>query len=102
MSKDASKEVYCGECPLFKYEDFDGIGICDICKHERHCGDICKFITDGMYEQETLRMLHYCQKWRRGANIKMPPPTLLGLAIDSAMRIIRTKQKEESCNQAKH
>lgn len=72
----------------------DGFGCCDISKREQRCDDLCKFITDGMYEQETLRMLNYCQKWRRGANIKMPPPTLLGLAIDCAMRIIRANKKQ--------
>lgn len=102
MSNDVSKEVYCGECPLFKDEDINGLGFCSAQKGWMHCADLCKFITDGMYVQDTLRMLHYCQKWRRGAKIEMPPPTLFGLAIDSAMRIIRAKLKEQSCNQAKH
>lgn len=89
MKKEIGNEVYCGECPLFKNEDTEGYGYCNISKRERHCGDLCRFITDGMSKQETLRMLHYCQKWRRGANITMPPPTLFGLAIDNAMRYIR-------------
>lgn len=101
MSKNVSKKIYCGECSFFEHEDIYGIGYCDISRREQHCGDLCKLITDGMHEQETLRMLHYCQKWRRGAKTKMPRPTLFGLAIDSAMRIIRAKVKEESCNQAK-
>ena len=102
MSKDACKEVYCGECPLFKHECADGYGYCSISQCVYRCGDLCKFITDGMYEQETLRMLHYCQRWPRGANIKMPPPTLFGLAIDSAIRIIRAIQKQQTCNHQKH
>lgn len=61
---------------------------------EEFCGDLCYFIKNGMHEQETLRLLHYCQKWRRGANIQMPPPALFGLAIDNAMRIIRNLKKK--------
>lgn len=99
MKKEIGNEVYCGECPFFKNEDIDGYGLCNISKRERHCGDLCRFITDGMSKQETLRMLHYCQKWRRGANITMPPPTLFGWAIDNAMRIIRNLKKNN--NEAK-
>lgn len=93
MDKDKVKEVYCGECPYFKNEDINGYGYCDIVKREHHCGDLCRYYTFIMSRKETLRLLHYCQKWRRGANIKMPPPTLFGLAIDNAMRIIRNLKK---------
>lgn len=93
MKRKIGNEVYCGECPFFKNENIDGYGCCEISKMEEFCGDLCYFITNGMHVQETLRLLHYCQKWRRGANIKMPPPTLFGLAIDNAMRYIRAMRK---------
>lgn len=93
MKKEISKEVYCGECPFFKNEDVDGYGHCDIGKREHHCGDLCRYFTYIMSKKETLRLLHYCQKWRRGAKIEMPPPALFGLAIDNAMRIIRNFKK---------
>lgn len=94
MKREIGKEVYCGECPFFKNEDTEGYGHCNISKREGHCGDLCRYYTYIMLRKETVRMLHYCQKWRRGANIKMPPPTLLGLAIDNAMRIIRNLKKD--------
>lgn len=93
MKKEKSKEVYCGECPFFKNEDVDGYGHCDIGKREHHCGDLCRYFTYIMSKKETLRLLHYCQKWRRGAKITMPPSTLFGWAIDNAMRIIRNLKK---------
>lgn len=92
MKKEISKEVYCGECPFFKNEDIDGYGHCNIGKREGHCSDLCYF-TSIMSRKETLRLLHYCQKWRRGAKITMPPSTLFGWAIDNAMRIIRNLKK---------
>ena len=94
MKKEIGKEVYCGECPFFKNEDTEGYGHCNISKREEYCGDLCRYYTYIMLRKETVRMLHYCQKWRRGANIQMPPPTLLGLAIDNAIRIIRNLKKD--------
>ena len=93
MKKEINKEVYCGECPFFKNEDIDGYGHCNIGKREGHCSDLCRYFTDIISRKVTLRLLHYCQKWRRGANVKMPPPTLFGLAIDNAMRYIRAMRK---------
>ena len=87
--------TYCGECPFFKYEDTDGYGICDIIGIESICSLVCAF--DGqnkLTNRQAVKVLHHAQKWRRGAKIGMPPPVLLGLAIDTAIRVIRQKIKE--------
>ena len=93
MSKNENKEDYCGECPLFMYEDINGLGFCAAQKGWMHCADICAFWTGSMDNDEVLRILHYARKWRRGANTKILSPVLLGLAIDNAMRIIRNLKK---------
>ena len=48
-----------------------------------------------MDNKETLKTLHNFQCWRRGKNMDMPDPILIGKAIDNAIRIIR---KEKRCN----
>ena len=35
------KEIYCGECEKFLYEDTDGFGICCKTKEVCYCGDKC-------------------------------------------------------------
>ena len=35
------KEIYCGECEKFLYEDIDGFGICDKTEEVCYCGDKC-------------------------------------------------------------
>lgn len=39
--------------------------------------------------EQTIKALHYLQKWRRGANIPMPEPVFVGKAIDEAIRHLR-------------
>ena len=88
--------TYCGECPFFKYEDPDGYGICDISGFAKNCSLECSFcVFDQLTNIQAVKVLHYTQKWRRGAKIGMPPPALLGLAIDKAIRVLRQKIKEE-------
>ena len=88
--------TYCGECPFFKYEDTDGYGICDIIGNESSCSLICAFDKQGeLTYRQAVKVLHHAQKWRRGAKIGMPPPALLGLAIDTAIRVLRQKIKED-------
>ena len=50
---------------------------------------------DQLTREQAVKVLHHAQKWRRGANIGMPPPALLGLAIDKSIRVLRQKIKEE-------
>ena len=40
------KEIYCGGCEKFLYEDTDGFGICDKNNEVYYCGDKCH-ITQG-------------------------------------------------------
>ena len=40
------KEIYCGECEKFLYEDTDGFGICGKTNEECRCSDKCH-ITHG-------------------------------------------------------
>lgn len=88
--------TYCGECPFFKYEDTDGYGICDISGFSKNCSLECSFcMFDQLTNKQAVKVLHHTQKWRRGEKIGMPPPSLLGLAIDAAIRVLRQKIKEE-------
>ena len=86
---------YCGECPMFRYEDTDGIGECFVCKELRTCGQKCKITRDNITEKQVLRILHYEQKWRRGTKLEMLSPVLFGVAIDGAMRFIRKTCKNK-------
>ena len=61
MNKDKDKEVYCGECLLFMYEDINGLGHCAAQKGWMHCADLCEFWTDPMGNEEVLRILHYAR-----------------------------------------
>lgn len=88
--------THCGECPFFKYEDTDGYGICDISGLDENCSLVCEYDRrDKLTNKQAVKVLHHTQKWRRGAKIGMPPPALLGLAIDKSIRVIRQKIKEE-------
>ena len=87
--------TYCGECPFFKYEDTDGYGLCDISGLEENCSNVCAYDRcHKLTNKQTVKVLHHTQKWRRGAKIGMPPPALLGLAIDTGIRVLRQKIKE--------
>ena len=88
--------TYCGECPFFKYEDTDVYGRCDISGSKSNCSLVCAFYKQGeLTNKQAVKVLHHAQKWRRGAKVCMPPPALLGLAIDKAIRVLRQKIKEE-------
>lgn len=88
--------TYCGECPFLKYEYTDGYGICDIIGIDSNCSLVCAFEKQGeLTNKQAVKVLHHAQKWRRGAKIGMPPPALLGLAIDKSIRVLRQKIKEE-------
>ena len=39
------KEIYCGECEKFLYEDTDGFGICGKTNEECRCSDKCHLIN---------------------------------------------------------
>ena len=50
---------------------------------------------DQLTNEQAVKVLHHTQKWRRGEKIGMPPPALLGLAIDKSIRVLRQKIKED-------
>lgn len=39
--------THCGECPLFKHEDADGYGICNISSFVKNCSHMCEFELNG-------------------------------------------------------
>ena len=90
--------TYCGEeCPFLKWGDLDGYGICCLTGLVMAHTFKCSF-DDGLRQltnEQAVKVLHHAQKWRRGAKIGMPPPALLGLAIDTGIRVLRQKIKEE-------
>ena len=90
--------TYCGEeCPFFKREDPDGYEICYLTGLVMSYTLECSF-EDGLKQltkEQAVKVLHHVQKWRRGAKIGMPPPALLGLAIDKAIRVLRQKIKDD-------
>ena len=87
--------THCGECPFFKHEDTDGYGICDINRFKKYSLKCTFEWLDQLTNKQAVKVLHHSQKWRRGAKIGMPPPALLGLAIDTAIRVLRQKIKED-------
>ena len=94
---DCSKQTaYCGECPLLRYEDTDGFGICHVSSREQRCSDTCHFLSAPPTHRQAAKLLHYAQKWRRGKKCAMLPPAILGVAIDTA---IRTMRKSKISNQ---
>ena len=89
--------TYCGDCPFFKWENPNGYGVCYLTglamNHTFKCSfeDRLKELTN----EQAVKVLHHTQKWRRGEKIGMPPPALLGLAIDTGIRVLKKKIKEE-------
>lgn len=85
-----NKEDYhsnpCGGCSFFTFENVDGSGICQIKNVIVKCTDLCWLDFDN---SQTIKVLHYYQKWRRGDKIPMPNSTIVGEAIDSAIHQLR-------------
>ena len=88
--------TYCGECPLFKYKNA-GYGICSINEHLMvNCLTKCAFRQQSeLTEQQAIKILQCAQKYNREEEIYMPSPALLDLAIDTAIRVLRQKIKED-------
>lgn len=84
----------CGECCFFKHECADSFGHCDITNYPCHFGDICNLNYKSMTNSQVAKILHYAQKWRRGAKIKMINPFVYGVAIDAAMLKLRRIKDE--------
>lgn len=86
-----ANKPYCGRCPLFQYEDIDGFGVCSISEREQRCNDRCGIAHTEITHRQAIKILRYRQKWRRGANIEMIPPYVLGQGIDAAIYQLRHK-----------
>lgn len=82
---------YCGECNFFSQEGIDGFGWCDVTGSEQQCGDQCTLKRENITEKQALKVLHYAQKWRRGAKIDCVNPYVFGIAIDRAIKVLRKK-----------
>lgn len=89
--KNYSSIPYCGDCPYFLYEDANGSGICNITNTVSHCHELCPICTTAEYltPKELAKLLSKVNKWRRGGKGEMPSPTLIGFAIDEAIRWLR-------------
>lgn len=53
------KEIYCGECDKFLYEDADGFGVCGKTNKECYCGDKCHLTRKN---HDTLRLRSLLQR----------------------------------------
>ena len=85
----------CGECCFFKHECADGFGYCDIVDKQCFCDDKCCLKHNTITNSQAVKILHYAQKWRRGAKMKMINPFVYGLAIDAAILKLRRIEDEE-------
>ena len=88
------KYCKCGECAFLKNEGIDGYGQCIITRNIQHCGEMCSFQDDKPDEVQAVRILHHFQKWRRGGRGKQPNPTVIGDAIDRAIRTLRRETQD--------
>lgn len=80
----------CGEnCCFRDPECSDGFGYCNVVGHSTHCSDQCCIDHTKLKPKEIAKALHYIQKWRRGANIPMPSPSVIGEVLDAAIYQLR-------------
>lgn len=75
----------CGECVFFQNEDINGIGYCILRCDSMRCGDQCVLDHTKMKPEAIAKALHYIQKWRRGAEMPMPKPYVIGRVLDAAI-----------------
>ena len=77
---------HCGECTFFSHESIDGYGWCDVTDREH-------LSRENITDKQALRVLHYAQKWRRGAKTECVNPYVFGIAIDRAIKVLRKEVK---------
>jgi hypothetical protein len=86
--------VRCGGCSFNRNEDILGNAWCELYNAPTNVAFECFAIRDGgMSEEVALKVLHTHQKYRRGARIPLPNTTIVGEAIDVAIRTLRNKKK---------
>ena len=83
---------YCGECPFMKCEDINGYGYCDVTERTVRCNEPCNIHHNTITPRGAVKILHYAQRWRRGKKIPMPPPYVLGQAIDKSIQTLRLQK----------
>jgi hypothetical protein len=88
---------HCGECNFFSHESIDGYGQCDVTGREQQCSDQCTLCYKTMTAKQAETVLHHYQKWRRGGKGEMPPPYVIGQAIDRAIMHLREPRKWKVC-----
>ena len=86
---------HCRECNFFSHESIDGFGWCDVTDREQQCRDQCTLSRENITDKQALRVLHYAQKWRRGAKTERVNPYVFGIAIDRAIKVLRKEVKNE-------
>nr|DAN28975.1 MAG TPA: hypothetical protein [Caudoviricetes sp.] len=80
----------CGNgCCFRDPECSDGFGYCELVGHSTYCGDQCELDHTKLKPSEIAKALHYIQKWRRGANITMPSPYVIGRVLDASIYQLR-------------
>ena len=80
----------CNDCPFFR--KINKFGACELNGYTFRKEDICLYEDRKLFNlkpRAAEKVLHYHQKWRRGANIKMLSPVLTGKAVDTAIRELR-------------
>ena len=88
---------HCGECNFFSHESIDGYGWCDVTQREQQCSDQCTLSRENITDKQALRVLHYAQKWRRGAKTECVNPYVFGIAIDRAIKSMRSHANCKCC-----
>lgn len=84
----------CGSCSFFGKEDAEGWGWCAIKEHSCLCCDQCELDHTKINPRQIAKALHFIQKWRRGANVKMPLPYVVGKVNDAAIYQLRNQERE--------
>jgi hypothetical protein len=64
-----------------------------VTQREQQCSDQCTLSRENITDKQALRVLHYAQKWRRGAKTECVNPYVFGIAIDRAIKVLRKEVK---------
>lgn len=84
----------CEECSFYENEGANGCGFCAIMEQGRWCDDVCELQHTKMKPKQIAKGLHYIQKWRRGSDIPMPHPYVVGKVNDAAIYQLRKQERE--------
>ena len=79
-----SNKPFCGEC------SFCIDGFCTVCQQTVLGHERCSLHRHTMTVEQIEKVLHTYQKWRRGGRGKQPHPYVVGVAIDGAIKSLRS------------